>query len=110
MMPSDQATEPRGVRPGPKTPASERILGRPDLLERRPVIRRALVEVEPRAVGALEAEVHLQAAVVRGTRIGPAPLVAVDAEPLPQMRRMLGPETRRVRAPEPEPDRLPKIG
>src|SRR5881227_200904 len=58
----------------------------PDLLERAPVVRRALVAEEPAAVRLLEREVHLQPSPVGAAGIGPAALVAVDAEPGPEIR------------------------
>src|SRR5207237_4386276 len=60
----------------------------PDLLERRPAVRCALPADEPRSVGPLEPEVHLEAAVVAvaGVR-SPAALAAMDAEPPSQVRR-----------------------
>src|ERR1700675_1735519 len=63
----------------------------PHLLERRPVVRRPLAGEEPAAVGALEPDIHLQAAVVRRIRVGPRTFIAVDAEPLTLVRRILGP-------------------
>src|SRR5665647_2123629 len=92
--PLEQAAEPRGVRPGPETPARERFLRRPDLLERRPVVGRSLAGVEPAAVALLEAEVHLEPAVVRRAGVRPAGLVVVDAEELAQMGRVLGASVR----------------
>src|SRR4051812_5291077 len=86
---SDQAAVPRRIRPGIETPALRRLFRHPDLLERRPVVGRALRPKERPAVGGLEADVHLQAAVVRAAAVGPAALVAVDAEELPEMRRSL---------------------
>ena len=62
----------------------------PDLLEWAPVVRRPPVAGEPAAVGRLEGEVHLQAAVVGAVRIGPASLVAVDAGPSLQLGRVVG--------------------
>src|SRR6266571_8573995 len=86
---SDEPAEPRRVRPGPKTPAPGGPFGRPDLFERRPVVRRALRAQEPGRVRPLEPEVHLQAAVVGSAAVLPAALVAVDAEELSQMGRLL---------------------
>ena len=80
----------------------------PDLLERAPVIRRALVAEEPAAVGALEREIHLEAAPVRAARIGPAALVAVDAEPAPKRGRVLRTPPRPVRAVSPVAGDLPE--
>src|SRR5437763_3865752 len=57
----------------------------PDLLERAPVVRRALVAQEPAAVRLLERDVHLQPAPVGAAGIGPSALVAVDAEPGPEI-------------------------
>src|SRR4051812_25745678 len=94
---SEQTAEPRSIRPGPETPASEGSFRRPDLLERRPVVGRALVPEEPGSVMALERDAHLQAAPVGVAGVRPAPLVAVDAEPIPQVRRVLGPNPRRFR-------------
>ena len=66
------------------------MLGDPDLLERSPVVGRALAAQELPPVRPLEAEVHLEPAVVGRIRIVPAALVAVDAEPRRTMRRMTG--------------------
>ena len=63
--------------------------GDPDLLERRPVVRRALAAEQLAPVGALERDVHLQPAVVRRVRVVPGALVAVDAHPGRAERRSL---------------------
>src|SRR3954464_11451445 len=94
---SDQPAKPRGVRPGPETPAPGGFLRRPDLLERRPVVGRPLGAQKPRRIRPLEAEVHLEPAVIRRPRVGPAPFVVVDAEKRRQMRRMRGPDARNMR-------------
>src|SRR5438034_3088767 len=80
----------------------------PDLLERAPVIRRALVAEEPAAVGALEREIHLEAAPVRAARIGPAALVAVDAEPAPKRGWVIRTPPGPVRAVPPVAGDLPE--
>src|SRR5581483_5166014 len=95
---SEQSAHPRGVRPGPEAPAPGGFFCSPDLLQGRPVVGRPLRPQEPGCVRVLEAEVHLQPAVVGATGVGPAPLVMVDAEELPQMRRVLGPDVGRMRA------------
>src|ERR1700730_14208168 len=80
-----------GVRPGIEASAAPvRTFGGPHLLERRPVIRRPLARKESPAVGALEAEVHLQTAVVRRIRIVPRTFEAVDPEQLLLVRRVQG--------------------
>src|SRR5436309_5094324 len=118
----EQAAEPRCVRPGPITPALERFLRRPDLLERRPVVGRSLAGVEPAAVAPLEALVHLEPAVIGRPGVRPAPLVVVDAEELPQVWRVqcrrvsvgqtVGPRPRRAlergRGPRGEPAPAPR--
>ena len=86
---SDEPAEPRGVRPGPETPAPGRFLRRPDLLERRPVVGRALGPHEPRRIRLLEPEIHLQAAVVGPAPVGPAALEAMDAEKCRLVGRVL---------------------
>src|SRR3954453_4249033 len=92
MPTSDEPAVPRCVRPGPETPALGGFLRRPDLLERRPPVGGALPADEPGRVGALEAEVHLEPAVVAVAGVRPpAALEAVDAEPGRQMRRPQGP-------------------
>src|SRR5260221_553127 len=101
----EEPAEPRGVRPRPIAPAPEGFFGRPDLLERRPVVGGALRPVEPVAVALLEAPVHLEPAVVRLAGVRPAALEAVDAEELPQVRRVLRLHVRPVRALPPEPGR-----
>src|SRR6476620_2610415 len=98
----------RRVRPGGKAPCARRAYTNPDLLERAPVIRRALVAEEPAAVRLLEREVHLEAAPVRAAGIGPAALVVVDAIPGPQVRRVRRVPPRAVRAVPPAPDELPE--
>src|SRR5579859_855490 len=85
---SEQAAHLCGVRPGPEAARPRGADGRPDLLERRPVVGRALEEEEPRRVRTLEAEIHLEAAVVRAAAVRPAPFVVVDAEPGREMRRV----------------------
>src|SRR3954454_9324248 len=87
---SDQPAKPRGVRPGPETPAPGGFLRRPDLLERRPVVGRALRAQETRGVDALEPEIDLHPAVVGLDAVPPAALVAVDAEDLGEVRRPFG--------------------
>src|SRR5438309_4348250 len=101
---SEQAAEPRSVRPRPETPAPGGLLGRPDLLERRPVVRRALRSHEPGRIRPLEAEVHLQAAVVGAASVRPAALVAVDAEERRFVRRMRGLAPGRRGTPLPQPN------
>jgi len=98
----------RRVRPWRKTPCARRAHADPDLLERAPVIRRALVVEEPAAVRLLEREVHLEAAPVRAPGIGPAALVVVDAIPGPQVRRVRRVPPSAVRAVPPAPDKLPE--
>src|SRR4051794_41706503 len=107
---SDEPARPRGVRPGPETPAPGGFLCRPDLLERRPVIGRPLRAQEPWRVRPLEPEVHLQPAVVGPAAVPPAALVAVDAEELGQMRRPLGEPPGGRRPPLPEPHGSLDIG
>src|SRR5262249_55329294 len=94
----DQAAQARGVRPGIEAPCGMGPLGNPHLLERRPPIGRALRAQQVRAVGLLEAEVHLQAAVVGGVWLVPGPLVAMDAEPLTLVRRAASADPDRGRA------------
>src|SRR2546421_8097945 len=88
---SDEAAEPRRVRPGPVTPAPGGFFRRPDLLERRPVVGRPLRPQEPAGIGLLKAEVHLEAAVVGPAAVRPAPLVVMDAEERRLVRRVLCP-------------------
>src|SRR5437870_323284 len=107
---SDEPAEPRRVGPGPVTPAPGGFLGRPDLLERRPVIRRAFRPHEPRGVGPLKDEVHLQAAVVRAAAVRPAALVVMDAEERLLVRRMLRPAPGRRCPLLPQPNRALDIG
>ena len=85
---SEEPAVPRCIRPGIKPPAPGRFFCRPDLLERCPAVCRALPAHEPRSVGPLEPEVHLETAVVAvaGVR-APAALEAMDAEPPSQVRR-----------------------
>src|SRR5712691_7524261 len=110
MPTSDEPAKPRCVRPRPKTPASERLFCRPDLLQGRPAIRSALAADEPPSVGALETEVHLETAVVAvaGVR-APGALEAVDAEPRGQMRRAHGLAVRPRRPLLPERHRAPDV-
>src|SRR6476661_6147228 len=98
----------RRVRPGGKAPRARRAYPDPDLLERAPVIRRALVAKEPAAVRLLEREVHLEAAPVRAAGIGPAALVVVDAVPGPHVRWVRRLPPRAVCAVPPAPDELPE--
>src|SRR5436190_4401533 len=98
----------RRVRPRRKATRACRAYRDPDLLERAPVIRRAFVTEQPATVGLLEREVHLQAAPVGATRIGPAALVVVDASPSPQVRWVRRVPPRAVRAVPPAPDDLPE--
>src|SRR6476646_11052133 len=98
----------RCARPGGKAPRARRAYPDPDLLERAPVIRRALVVEKPAAVRLLEREVHLEAAPVRAPGIGPAALVVVDAIPGPQVRRVRRVPPSAVRAVPPAPDKLPE--
>src|SRR5690349_14910996 len=85
---SEEPAEPRGVGPRPETPGLERLLGGPYLLERRPVVGGAFSAQEGRRVRLLEPEVHLEPAVVRPARVRPGRFVAMDAEELPEVRRM----------------------
>src|SRR6266566_7769914 len=100
---SDEPAVPRGVGPGIETPAPGGFFRRPYLLERRPTVRRALPLHEPRGVGSLEPQVHLETAVVAvaGVR-APAAFEAVDAEPRRQVRRTDGLAMRGCRPPPPE--------
>lgn len=82
----------------------------PDLLEGTPVIRRALVAEEPGAVPLLKPQVHLEAAPIRATRIGPASLVAMDAEPGAERRWMRRAQPRPVRHVLPAPFESPEPG
>jgi hypothetical protein len=68
------------------------------------------VAEEPAAVGRLEREVHLEPSPVRAARVGPASLVAVDAEPAAEPRRMLRMPPRPVRAVPPVPCEPPQAG
>src|ERR1041384_1403191 len=85
---SEHAARPRGVRPGPVPARPGGAHGGPDLLERRPVVGRALDPEEARRVAPLERDVHLQAAVVRAVRVCPAGLVTMDTKPGGEMRWM----------------------
>src|SRR6478672_13439519 len=85
-MASDEPAVPRRVRPRVKTPAPCRSFGDPDLLEGRPVVGRPFLPKEPPPVGRLEADVHLQPAVVGAAAVRPAALVAMDAKELLQRR------------------------
>src|ERR671936_398764 len=67
---------------------AQRAFGHPHLLERRPVVGSPLAREQSRAVGQLETEIHLQAAVIGGARIGPRSFVTVNARPRAEMRRM----------------------
>src|ERR1051325_4862973 len=87
---SDQAADPRSVRPRPETPALAGFLRCPDLLQGRPVIGGPLQPVDPTAVPLLEGQAHLEAAPVRAADVVPGALVVVDAHPLAHMRRVLG--------------------
>src|SRR5512133_3934779 len=98
----------RCVRPRRKAPRARRAHRDPDLLERAPVIRRALVTEEPAAVRLLEREVHLEAAPVRAAGIGPAALVAVNAEQGLVIRGVRRVPPRAVRAVPPAPNELPE--
>src|SRR5215475_13297494 len=93
----DEVAGPRRVRPGIETPAPEGFLRRPDLLQGRPMIGRALRAEQPGAVRGLEAVVHLEAAPEGRTAVRPAALVAVNAHELPQVRRVLSLPTGRPR-------------
>src|SRR5436305_9072987 len=86
---SDQAADPRCVRPGPETPALTSFFRRPDLLQRRPVVGCPLEPVDPAAVPLLEAQAHLEAAPVRSADVVPGSFVVVDAHPLAHVRRAL---------------------
>src|SRR5205085_4590499 len=87
---SDQATDPRSVRPRPETPALAGFFRRPDLLQRRPVIGGSLQPVDPAAVPLLEGQAHLEAAPVGAADVVPGAFVVVDAHPLVHVRRVLG--------------------
>src|SRR5205823_7841638 len=87
----EHPAEPSRVRPRPEAATGRAsALGCPDLLERRPVIGRALAQVEGAPVPQLEADVHLEPAVVRPAAVRPRRLVAVDAEPGRVVRRVDG--------------------
>src|SRR5919197_4549990 len=106
-----QAAGPRRVRPRVEAePGPVRPLRDPDLLERRPAVRRPLRPQQLSAVAAHEAPVHLGAAVLRRAPVPPAALVAVDAEPGTEVRWAVGRALRRPRPPLPEPDRAPDVG
>src|SRR5438445_8426770 len=86
----DQSAIPGRIRPRIEAAArAERALGHPHLLERRPVVGRSLPREQVAAVRPLEAEVHLQAAVVRRVWIPPRALEVVDARPGTSVRRVL---------------------
>src|SRR5437764_8837415 len=106
---SDETAEPRRVRPRPETPALARLLRRPDLLERGPVVGRSLQSIEPAPVSLLEREAHLEPAPVRRAGVAPASLVAVDAEPVAQVRRAKRAPVCRPGPPLPEQDRPPDV-
>src|SRR5919201_2276462 len=98
--PLQKAAGPRRVRPrGEAAAACKRPLGGPDLLQRRPVVGRALRPQQPAGVELLELNVHLEAAeeAVPGM-CAPRPLVAMDTEPGAQVRRggVAGPAPRRA--------------
>src|SRR5439155_10467691 len=97
---------------GIKAPAAPmRTLGGPHLLERRPVIGRPLACEQPTAVDALEAEIHLQAAVVAVAGVRrPATFEVVDAEPLPLVRGILGAPARLERDAVPHRDLCLDVG
>src|SRR5579863_8601713 len=96
-----------GAGPRLETADAPRPDSGPDLLERRPVVRRPLVLQEPVTVGVLEGVVHLKPAPVRRVRIRPAALVMVDAVPGLEPRRMVGDAPGGARAPLPDPGELP---
>jgi hypothetical protein len=75
------AAVPRRIRPRREAAATRCAHRDPDLLEGAPVVCRPLVAEEPASVVLLEREVHLEAAPVGAPGIGPASLVAMDAEP-----------------------------
>src|SRR3954449_1309201 len=106
MSMSEQAAVPRAIRPRVEAaPGAEGAFGHPHLLERLPAVRGALRSQQPAAVVGLEAEIHLQATPVRRPAVAPGRLVAVDAEPGLQVRRMLRLLAGRRRAAPPERDR-----
>jgi hypothetical protein len=72
------------------------------------MVRGALVPQEPAAIGGLEREIHLQATPVRAARVAPASLVAVNAEPGLEVRRMVGPPPGGVLPVPPFPRQLPE--
>src|SRR5512145_291996 len=87
---SEEPAAARRVRPRVKPEAgAERPLGRPHLLLGRPPVGGALLAEEVAAEGPLELQAHLQPAPVGGVRVGPAPLVPLDAEPGRAVRRPL---------------------
>src|SRR3954447_22430916 len=107
MSMSEQAAVPRGVRPWVEAaPGVEGSLCHPHLLERLPAIGGALRVRCRAAVVGLKAEIHLQAALMRGAAVVPGRLVAVDAEPRLQVRRMLRLLAGRFRAAPPERNRV----
>src|SRR5262245_24508377 len=86
----EQAADAARVRPRIEAAAgAERPLRDPHLLERRPVVRRALPAQEIRAVALLERQIHLQAAVVRTACIPPRALVALETAPRGGVGRVL---------------------
>src|SRR5207302_10171928 len=87
---SDQAADPRCVRPRPETPALAGFFRRPDLLQRRPVVPRPLPLVDPPPVPLLDGEAHLETAPVGAADVVPGSFVVVDAHPLVHVRRVLG--------------------
>src|SRR3954465_8708973 len=107
MSMSEQPAIPRGIRPRVEAaPGAEGSLGDPHLLERLPAIRGALRAQQPAAIVGLEAEIHLQASPIRRAAVVPGRLVAVDAEPRLQVRRMLRLLAGRFRAAPPERNRV----
>src|SRR4029079_5057599 len=94
------------VRPRGEAPRTRRAHRNPDLLERAPVIRSALVAEEPAAVGLLEREIHLEPAPVRAARIGPAALVGGYAQPGREIGRVFRLPPRAMRATVPAPFEL----
>src|SRR6266536_784812 len=100
---SEQAAVSSRVWPWPKTTCFESPLRDPHLLERRPVLGGAFCTQQSGAVGLLELAVHLQPAVVGCIGVGPAGLVAVNAEPLVLVRRVQRLPLRTQCAAEPEP-------
>jgi hypothetical protein len=101
-----QAAVARGIRPRREAARVRGAHRDPDLLERAPVIRRPSVTEEPAAVRLLEREIHLEPAPVRTSRVAPTSLVAVDAEPTPEIGRMRRTPPRLVGAMPPAPFEL----